>query len=90
MKTVSPSFILYCSAKGSPFRTVAEDFVLPEQLLLTQHLTFLEQIDAEKNHLVSPAGTAPGVPRVLSVSMWPQADLSQEQKGIPGEVVTTE
>lgn len=47
-------------------------------------------MDAKKSHSVPPSGTAPGVPQVLLVTMWPQADLSEEKKGVPGEVVTTE
>lgn len=40
--------------------------------------------------LGAPSWDSPRCPLVLSVSGWPQADLSEEQKGVPGEVVPTE
>lgn len=38
---------------------------------------------------LSVPSASPRCPWVLLVTLWPQADLSEEKKGVPGEVVTT-
>lgn len=60
--------------------------MLPEQLLF---LTTSDIPGADRDTQCPQLGQ-PQVSLGAVVTAWPQADLSEEQNGVPGEVVTTE
>lgn len=63
---------------------------MPELLLFITTSGIPGADDDKKSHWVPPSWDSLRCPQVLLVTVWPQADLSEEKKGVPGEFVTTE